>query len=123
MHSGIWPMVPGAILGYRKNGTPVRLIAGGSDEGDGDGSVGQDGGTGYRLRKAAGQAAISRRTPARPATVAAARAATTRPRRSSRRYATTTPQAAVPHGLAGQLGYEQDDGIPAHRCLGPGYPG
>jgi hypothetical protein len=29
MHSGIWPTVPGAILGYRKNGTPVRLIAGG----------------------------------------------------------------------------------------------
>lgn len=45
MHSGIWPTVPGAILGYRKNGTPVRLIAGGSGESDGDGSVGQDGGT------------------------------------------------------------------------------
>jgi len=47
MHSDIWPTAPGAILGYRKNGTPIRLIAGGSGEGDGDGGgEGQDGGTG-----------------------------------------------------------------------------
>jgi hypothetical protein len=38
-------MTPGAIIGYRKNGTPIRLIAGGSGEGDGDGgdTTGQDG--------------------------------------------------------------------------------
>lgn len=36
---------PGAIIGYRKNGSPIRLIAGGSGEGgDGGGSTGGDGG-------------------------------------------------------------------------------
>jgi hypothetical protein len=42
------PVTPGAIIGYRKNGTPIRLIAGGSGEGDEGGSTteGQEGGTG-----------------------------------------------------------------------------
>lgn len=43
-------MRPGAIIGYRKNGAPIRLIAGGRQEpGEGDagqGGNGQDGGTG-----------------------------------------------------------------------------
>lgn len=43
MHSTIWPTSPGAILGYRRNGTPIRLIAGGSGEGDEGGTDGQDG--------------------------------------------------------------------------------
>lgn len=29
-------MLPGAIIGYRRNGTPIRLLAGGSGEGEGD---------------------------------------------------------------------------------------
>jgi hypothetical protein len=42
MHSTMMPITPGAIIGYRKNGSPIRLIAGGSpDEGDnGTGSAG-----------------------------------------------------------------------------------
>ncbi|TDD90780.1 hypothetical protein [Actinomadura rubrisoli] len=36
---------PGAIIGYRKNGLPIRLIAGGNGEG-GDGGNGDQGGTG-----------------------------------------------------------------------------
>ena len=31
MRSTTWPVSPGAIIGYRRNGTPVRLIAGGSE--------------------------------------------------------------------------------------------
>lgn len=42
MHKNDLPTTPGAIIGYRKNGTPIRLLAGGS-EGDGDGG---EGGTG-----------------------------------------------------------------------------
>ena len=42
------PSSPGAIIGYRRNGTPIRLIAGGSGEGEGDtgntdASTGNDG--------------------------------------------------------------------------------
>lgn len=33
---------PGAIIGYRRNGTPIRLIAGASPEGDEGGSTGAD---------------------------------------------------------------------------------
>ena len=44
MHSTIWLTAPGAIIGYRKNGTPIRPIADGP--GDGGGGEGQDGGTG-----------------------------------------------------------------------------
>ncbi len=43
MHSTIWPTAPGAIIGYRKNGTPIRPIADGPGGGSGEG---QDGGTG-----------------------------------------------------------------------------
>jgi hypothetical protein len=41
-------MPPGAIIGYRKNGCPIRIIAGGAPDGDegGQGGTGQDGGTG-----------------------------------------------------------------------------
>lgn len=40
------PTAPGALLGYRKNGQPFYLIAGGSGEGDGgQGGTGQNGGT------------------------------------------------------------------------------
>jgi hypothetical protein len=41
-------MPPGAIIGYRKNGCPIRIIAGGAPEGDegGQGGTGQEGGTG-----------------------------------------------------------------------------
>ncbi|GAA4059793.1 hypothetical protein [Actinomadura miaoliensis] len=52
MHDPIsLPTTPGAIIGYRKNGTPIRLIAGGNGEGGtgGDGSgapAGQPAGTG-----------------------------------------------------------------------------
>lgn len=47
MHSISLPVTPGAIIGYRKNGTPIRLIAGGSGEGDEGGTTteGQEGGT------------------------------------------------------------------------------
>jgi hypothetical protein len=33
MHAVRPSMTPGAIIGYRKNGTPIRLIAGGASEG------------------------------------------------------------------------------------------
>lgn len=47
MHANEPLVTPGAIIGYRRNGTPIRLIAGGAPEGDGDGGTGQDGaGTG-----------------------------------------------------------------------------
>jgi hypothetical protein len=44
MHNTHPSMRPGAIIGYRRNGTPIRLIAGGApdDKGDGAGD-GQDG--------------------------------------------------------------------------------
>jgi hypothetical protein len=35
MQCPAWPCSPGAILGYRKNGMPIRLIAGGSGEDEG----------------------------------------------------------------------------------------
>jgi hypothetical protein len=38
MHTNNLPTWPGAIIGYRKNGTPIRLIAGGAPDGDGDGA-------------------------------------------------------------------------------------
>src|SRR6266705_3404735 len=34
MHTINLPVTPGAIIGYRRNGIPIRLIAGGSGEGD-----------------------------------------------------------------------------------------
>lgn len=39
-------MAPGTIIGYRRNGTPIRLLAGGSGEGDdgGTSNTGQEGG-------------------------------------------------------------------------------
>jgi hypothetical protein len=38
------PTTPGVIIGYGKNGTPIRLIAGGAPEGDDGGAGdGQDG--------------------------------------------------------------------------------
>ena len=40
------PTAPGAIIGYRRNGCPIRLIGGGAPEDDDQGSDGQDGGTG-----------------------------------------------------------------------------
>ncbi|RGC68428.1 hypothetical protein C5N14_13660 [Micromonospora sp. MW-13] len=39
------PVIPGTILGYRRNGQPIRVAAGGSGEG-GDGGGGSDGGAG-----------------------------------------------------------------------------
>jgi hypothetical protein len=49
-------MQPGAIIGYRKSGAPIRLIAGGSGEGDGDtGTTGQEGGTGGDAGAGTGQ--------------------------------------------------------------------
>lgn len=38
MHTNNQSTWPGAIIGYRKNGTPIRLIAGGAPDGDGDGA-------------------------------------------------------------------------------------
>jgi hypothetical protein len=48
MHRINLPVTPGAIIGYRKNGTPIRLIAGGSGEGDEGGGTteGQEGNAG-----------------------------------------------------------------------------
>lgn len=43
MHSTILPTTPGALLGYTSKGAPIRLMAGGS--GDGDQGAGQAGGT------------------------------------------------------------------------------
>jgi hypothetical protein len=44
MHIEHLPTTPGAIIGYRKNGTPIRLIAGGSEgDGGGDGGEGSTG--------------------------------------------------------------------------------
>lgn len=46
MHTINLPVTPGAIIGYRRNGTPIRLIAGGSGEGDEGGTDnGQDSAT------------------------------------------------------------------------------
>ncbi|TYB71239.1 hypothetical protein FXF51_02030 [Nonomuraea sp. PA05] len=39
------PTTPGAIIGYRKSGRPIRLIAGGNGEGDGTGSGGAGSGS------------------------------------------------------------------------------
>jgi hypothetical protein len=36
---------PGAIIGYRKNGTPIRLIARGAPDGDTDGAADGQGAT------------------------------------------------------------------------------
>ena len=103
MHSTIWPTAPGAIIGYRKKGSPIRLIAGGSGEGDGDGGEGQDGGTDSGATGSdgtgggGGEAARGRRTRARSATVPAAgavQAAATKPRRLSRPSAVTTRPSA-----------------------------
>jgi hypothetical protein len=62
MHSTYHPSVtPSAIIGYCKNGTPIRLIAGGNGEGDGDGGnskTGQEGGnagTGQQDNSGGGQ--------------------------------------------------------------------
>lgn len=38
--------MPGAIIGYRRNGTSIRLIACGSGEGDGAGAGGSQSGAG-----------------------------------------------------------------------------
>ena len=52
MHELDLPVTPGAVIGYRRNGTPIRLIAGGSGDngagaGDGQGGTGAaDGGPG-----------------------------------------------------------------------------
>lgn len=46
MHIEHLPTTPGAIIGYRKNGSPIRLIAGGSGEGGDGGSTGGEGGEG-----------------------------------------------------------------------------
>lgn len=40
------PVTPGAIIGYRKNGCPIRLIGGGAPDDDDQGGDGQDDGTG-----------------------------------------------------------------------------
>jgi hypothetical protein len=45
MHSITTPITPGAIIGYRKYGAPIRLIAGGAPE-DGNGSTGDTSGQG-----------------------------------------------------------------------------
>jgi len=39
------PVTPGAIIGYRKNGSPIRLIAGGSGEGETEGGTETDAST------------------------------------------------------------------------------
>jgi hypothetical protein len=36
-------VIPGKVLGYRRNGQPIRVIAGGSGEGDDNGGEGDDG--------------------------------------------------------------------------------
>lgn len=42
--SNTLPTAPGAIIGYRKNGLPIRLLAGGSGDGGDGGGTGGDGG-------------------------------------------------------------------------------
>ncbi|MGR6921143.1 hypothetical protein ACU635_43465 [[Actinomadura] parvosata] len=42
MFDHMLPTTPGAIIGYRTSGAPIRLIAGGSGEGDGSGGNGGD---------------------------------------------------------------------------------
>ena len=47
MHHETLPTAPGAIIGYRRNGRPIYLLAGGSGEGgDGSGASGGDNGDG-----------------------------------------------------------------------------
>ncbi|MEV1003409.1 hypothetical protein [Nonomuraea sp. NPDC050202] len=47
MFDHMLPTTPGAIIGYRKSGRPIRLIAGGNGEGDGGtGGAGGDAGAG-----------------------------------------------------------------------------
>jgi hypothetical protein len=57
-------MPPGAIIGYRKNGLPIRMIAGGSGEGDdgGEGCTGQEGGAGTGGRDSGGSGSGSNGT-------------------------------------------------------------
>ncbi|RLK13320.1 hypothetical protein DER29_4338 [Micromonospora sp. M71_S20] len=48
-------VIPGKVLGYRRNGLPIRVVAGGSGEGDGGGSDGGDGSDGGQDSGDAGQ--------------------------------------------------------------------
>ena len=68
MHSSYHPSTtPGAIIGYRKNGTPIRLAAGGDETHEGGNTGADQEGPGHQHRPVLATARTAIRAAWRPA--------------------------------------------------------